>query len=243
MTVRSDVPRVIGHRGALGHAPENTLAGFRKAKELGCTWVEFDCMLTMDKVVILNHDDTLDRTTNGTGLVSNTPLVSIRRLDAGSWFSPDFAGATIPTFDETIVALTQLEMGGNVEIKPVTGHDRETGKLVAREVSDLWPSTLPPPVVSSFSLAALAEAKAEAPHLDRAILWWEIPADWMAHHDRLEATAAHVSVKKLTADKAAEFRASKVPFRVYTVNEPDDAKRVFDWGCEAIFTDYPDRFL
>lgn len=240
---RNDIPRVIGHRGALGHAPENTLVGIRKAKELGCSWVEFDCMLTLDKVVILNHDDTLDRTTNGTGLVSDTPLVAIRRLDAGSWFDPSFTGTPVPTFDETIVLLKELGLGGNVEIKPVTGHDRETGRLVAREIAALWPTTLPPPVVSSFSLTALEAAREEAPHLDRAILWWEIPDDWHAHQERLEASALHVSVKKLTAERAAEFRAAQVPFRAYTVNDPVDAERLFDWGCEAIFTDFPDRFL
>ncbi|WP_420417553.1 glycerophosphodiester phosphodiesterase [Pacificispira sp.] len=239
---RTDIPRIIGHRGAVGHAPENTVAGFRKAKELGCSWVEFDCMLTRDEVVILHHDDDLDRTTNGTGLVSETNLAAVRRLDAGSWFSSDFAKVPVPTFDEAVSALAQLGLGGNVEIKPATGYDRITGRIVAERTAELWPATLPPPVMSSFSLAALEEAQKAAPQLDRAILWWEIPDDWQAHQDRLEASAVHVSVKKLTEARAAEFRNAGIPFRVYTVNDPSDAARLFDWGCEAIFTDYPDRF-
>lgn len=239
---RTDIPRIIGHRGAVGHAPENTVAGFRKAKELGCDWVEFDCMLTRDQVVILHHDDELDRTTNGTGLVSETNLAAIRRLDAGSWFSPEFAKVPIPTLDETVAALASLGLGGNVEIKPVKGYERITGRIVAERTAELWPGTLPPPVMSSFSLDALEEAQKAAPQLDRAILWWEIPDDWQVHQDRLGASAVHVSIKKLTEARAAQFRESGIPFRVYTVNDPADADRLFSWGCEAIFTDHPDRF-
>jgi len=240
---RTDVPRIIGHRGAVGHAPENTIAGIRAAHDLGVTWVEFDCMLTRDEVVILHHDDTLDRTTNGRGRVSDSTLVEIRRLDAGSWFSEKFSGIAIPTFDQTVAALRELGMGANIEIKPVEGFERVTGRIVAEEVAALWPADLPSPILSSFSLVALEEAMKVAPDLDRAILWWDIPADWHDHHLRLGASAVHVSVKKLSKFQAAAFREAGVPFRCYTVNDPVDAERLFSWGCEAIFTDFPDRFV
>lgn len=243
MTRRTDIPRIIGHRGAMGHAPENTLASIRAAKDLGCDWVEVDLMLTMDPVLILHHDDTLDRTTSGVGLVSETPFSEIRKLDAGTWFSSKFKGAAVPTFDELLVALRGLNMGANLEIKPVKGYEVATGDAVARETAAMWPKELPPPVLSSFSLEALEAAMRVAPELDRAILWWNIPDDWRDHHERLGASATHVSVKKLTEERAAEFRAAGVPFRCYTVNEPEDAERLFSWGCEAIFTDFPDRFL
>lgn len=243
MARRTDIPRIIGHRGAMGHAPENTLASIRAAKELGCDWVEFDLMLTADPVLILHHDDTLERTTSGDGLVSETPLSEIRKLDAGSWFSPAFKGTAVPTFDEALVALRGSTMGANLEIKPVKGHEVATGEAVARETAAMWPKDLPPPVLSSFSLEALEAAMRVAPELDRAILWWAVPEDWRAHHERLGASAAHTSVKRLTEEQAADFRAADVPFRCYTVNEPTDAERLFSWGCEAIFTDFPDRFL
>lgn len=239
---RTDIPRMIGHRGAAAHAPENTIPGLKKAKELGARWVEFDCMLSMDDVVVLHHDDTLDRTTNGTGLVSEKSFVELRRLDAGSWFAPEFTGTAIPSFDQTIAALTSLGLGANVEIKPVTGYERRTGRVVATQTAQLWPTSLPPAVLSSFSLEALEEAMKAAPHVDRAILWWDIPEDWHDHHMRLGASAAHVSAKKLSDRQAAAFRDAGVPFRVYTVNDPADAERLFTLGCEAIFTDYPDRF-
>src|SRR5580704_12278143 len=92
------LPPVIGHRGAAAQAPENTLAGFRAARALGCAWVEFDVRLTVDGVPVVCHDDKLDRTSNGRGRISKLPLAAIRMLDAGSWFGPAFAGERIPTF-------------------------------------------------------------------------------------------------------------------------------------------------
>src|SRR5207245_7977846 len=86
------LPPVIGHRGAAARAPENTLAGLRCAKELGCAWVEFDVRLTGDGALVLCHDSRLDRTTTGRGRVAAQPLAAIRGCDAGSWFHPDFAG-------------------------------------------------------------------------------------------------------------------------------------------------------
>ena len=82
------LPPVMGHRGAKGHAPENTLAGLRKAAGLGCRWVEFDVKLTADGELILFHDDSLRRTTDGRGAVADKTLAEIRSLDAGRWFSP-----------------------------------------------------------------------------------------------------------------------------------------------------------
>src|SRR5271169_865003 len=96
------LPPVIGHRGAAAHAPENTLAGFRAARVLGCTWVEFDVRLTGDGALVVCHDDQLKRTTDGHGQISKLPLAAIRRWDAGSWFSKSFAGEMIPTLDETL---------------------------------------------------------------------------------------------------------------------------------------------
>src|ERR1700683_1095896 len=97
---RLHIPKVIGHRGAALRAPENTLAGFRKAAELGCTWVEFDVRLSLEDRPIIFHDDTLERTTEGTGPVGATTLVDLLSLDAGSFFDFAYRGERIPTLDE-----------------------------------------------------------------------------------------------------------------------------------------------
>src|SRR5690348_1162223 len=91
---------VIGHRGACTYAPENTLASFKKAHELGIQWVEFDVMLSRDKVSVVFHDETLNRTTNGTGYIDECTFDELSKLDAGSSFGPEFKGERIPLLSD-----------------------------------------------------------------------------------------------------------------------------------------------
>lgn len=123
---RLALPRLIGHRGAKLHAPENTLAGLRTAKRLGVDWVEFDVMLTADGVPLLMHDESLERTAGLDRLLSATPLAEARRLDAGGWFGATFRGEALPTLEEAIACLAEESLGANVEIKPAKGLARET---------------------------------------------------------------------------------------------------------------------
>src|SRR5579862_6026518 len=122
---------VIGHRGAAARAPENTLAGLRCAKALGCAWVEFDVRLTGDGALVLCHDPRLDRTTNGSGLVSAMSLAAIRELDAGRWFDASFAGEKVPTLEEVLVLAGELDLGANIEIKSDRGREYATAAAVA----------------------------------------------------------------------------------------------------------------
>ena len=95
----------IAHRGASAYAPENTLAAFGQALRLGCHAVEFDVRLSRDRVPVVIHDATVDRTTNGRGAVRNMSVAELQRLDAGAWFGPQFAGARVPTLDEALAAV------------------------------------------------------------------------------------------------------------------------------------------
>ena len=123
------IPKIIGHRGAAGYAPENTLDSIKTAAEMGFDWVEFDVKLTKDSVPILFHDETLDRTTNGHGKVADTTFEEIRELEAGSWFSDGFAGVQVPSLEETIEVLIDLNMAVNMEIKPCPNRDKETAEM------------------------------------------------------------------------------------------------------------------
>src|ERR1700753_2582940 len=120
------LPRVIGHRGAAEAGPENTLESFAEAKRQGAAWVEYDAKLTADNAVILLHDDTVDRTTNGTGPAAQKSLADVKRLDAGAWRGANWANARIPTLAETMSELDRLGLGSNIEIKPCPGRERET---------------------------------------------------------------------------------------------------------------------
>src|SRR5262245_86406 len=100
-------PPLIAHRGASAYAPENTLAAFKKAKELGAQWLEFDVQLTACGEIVVFHDERLERTTNGRGWIHEKPYSYLKTLDAGSWFNSQFAGEKIPTLVEALEFLRQ----------------------------------------------------------------------------------------------------------------------------------------
>lgn len=142
--------KVIGHRGACGYAPENTLISMRKAHTLGIRWVEFDVMLTQDDEAIVIHDTTLNRTTDGRGNVHNITYAKIKTMDAGSWFAEEFAGAHVPTFKEVLEYLDKLKMSINVEIKPTRGREEATAKKAVKILERFWPCDAGRLLVSSF---------------------------------------------------------------------------------------------
>ncbi len=107
---------VIAHRGASEYAPENTLAAFAMAEEMGADWIELDCRLTRDGEVIVMHDDTLDRTTNGSGYVREASLHEIKQLDAGAWFEDKWRGERVPTLEQAL-AQAKWKVGVYIEIK------------------------------------------------------------------------------------------------------------------------------
>ncbi len=237
------LPPVIGHRGAKGHAPENTIAGLRKAAELGARWVEFDAKLTADGEAILMHDETLRRTTDGRGAVAAKTLSDLRTLDAGIWFAPEFAGERIPTLDEAMEFLARHGMGANVEIKPCPGRDAETGAVVARILADRWCTGPVVPLISSFSAQALAAARAAAPDLPRGLLTELFPADWAARLAALDCVAFHPHHARLNADRARAIRDAGYRILTYTVNDPARARALLSWGVSSVITDYPERLL
>lgn len=237
----SAIPPVIAHRGASGHAPENTLAALRKAAELGARWVEFDVMLSRDGCPILIHDDDLARTTNGRGPIAKMSWAQLRELDAGAWFAEGFAGERIPALEEALVVLADLGLGANVEIKPTSGRERETGHAVAGLIGDAWPSSLPQPLLSSFSREALAAAKGVAETIPRALLVNRIPSDWAAQLVELGCRALHCSQRFVKRESVTAVHEAGYSLRCYTVNDSKRASTLFDWGVDGVFTDYPDR--
>lgn len=239
----ADPAAVIGHRGAAGHAPENTLAALARAAELGCTWVEFDVMLTADGVPVLFHDDTLERTTDGAGEMATTDATVVRGLDAGAWFDPAFAGEQVPTLAEALAALDRLGLGANVEIKPTPGRGEETAAVVCETLVRDWPARLPAPVISSFDEAALAVAYARAPQYPRGYLMHEVRADWRRRAEDLGCTAIHVNEAIVEARLGDAVLDAGFALRCYTVNAPARAEALYRLGAQALFTDHPDRLL
>jgi glycerophosphoryl diester phosphodiesterase len=233
------LPLVIGHRGAAAHAPENTLAGFRAARLLGCVWVEFDVRLTGDAALVVCHDPRLDRTTNGSGRIAKLPLARIRDLDAGGWFDPRFAGEKMPTLDETLLLCRELGLGANIEIKSERDRTRATAAAIAACLGRLA-GHLPPVLISSFEQDAVAEAAARLPSIPRGMLWRKIPKNWAEIAARLGYTTIHADQAYLSQQVAAEIGAAGHPLLAYTVNDPTRAQELFAWGLTSVFSDAPD---
>lgn len=231
------LPRVIGHRGAAGHAPENTLEGIRKAAQLGAGWVEFDAKLTGDGVVILMHDDTLDRTTDGTGAVAKATYSDIARLDAGRWFAPEWQGIRVPRLANALDLLCKLDLAANVEIKPCHGRDIETAQAVVSILRGRWPPSRPWPLLSSFSHESLAAAAAAAPEMPRGLLVWEHPDDWSDSARALGCVSIHCADQHLTSGWAGQIRRAGYGLAVYTVNDRRRAEELRTWGVQCIITD------
>lgn len=234
---------VIGHRGAAGRAPENTLAGLRRAHALGARWVEFDVMLTADRVPVLIHDETLARTTDGRGEVAGRTAAEIARLDAGSWFAAEFAGERVPTLEQAVALLLSLGLSANVEIKPATGHATETGEVVADRLRRLWPEDGPGLLLSSFERAALATAAEVAPELPRGLLAEDLPQDWEAALGELGCATLHLDHTRLGPEGVRALTTEGVPVLLYTVNDLARANALLAAGAAAIITDVPELLL
>ena len=235
---------VIGHRGAAARAPENTLAGLRKAHELGARWVEFDVMLSRDGVPVLIHDETLRRTTDGRGRVARHTAAELGLLDAGAWFAPEFAGERIPTLAEAVAVLLELGLNANVEIKPASGHEVATGEAVADALQRLWPEHGPQPA------AVELRARSTWPPHDKRHLTSRVACS-SARCRRIGRSHWKVWPARPCISTRAEplpipmrmLTAAGVPTLFYTVNDVARARELLAAGAAALFTDLPDVLL
>ncbi len=238
---------VIGHRGAAARAPENTMAGLRRAKALGCAWVEFDVRLTADGMPVLCHDSRLDRTTSGSGRVSDQTAAAVRRCDAGTWFAPAFAGEKVPTLDEALALAADLDLGANIEIKSDRGREYATAAAVAGAVArlrDRIPSFAAPALlVSSFLYPALAALQHLAPQVPRGVLFRLVPRGWAQIARRLGVVMIGADHRRLRPRRIAAIRAAGYELAAFTVNDPARARRLFAWGVTSVFSDAPDTLI
>lgn len=237
MDIRWPYPRLIAHRGGGALAPENTLAALRTAAERGYRGVEFDVMLSGDGTPILIHDETLERTTDGFGRVAETSDAELARLDAGSWHGAHFAGEPVPRFAEAAELCLALGLWANVEIKPAAGAEEETGRKAATLARQMWAGASLPPLLSSFSAAALEAARRAAPELPRGLLYGAVPRGWRGELRRLGCVALHCGARHVTPKLVAEARAASVPVVVYTVNDQEAALGLLKIGVAAVITD------
>jgi glycerophosphoryl diester phosphodiesterase len=237
----ADLPRptVFAHRGSSAHAPENTLAAFQLALTQGAPALELDAMLSADGQVVVIHDDTVDRTTNGSGNVRQMPLAAIKELEAGSYFDPAFKGEKIPTLSEVFETVGR-RIFINIEIKnyasPLDSLPSSIASLVQKH--NLAEYVL----FSSFNPLALLKIRRILPQVPCGLLIFHGSAGgwargWLGR--RFPCQALHPDLRDVIPSFIASTHQSGRRMHVYTVNQPDEMKRLFDLGVDGIFTDDP----
>lgn len=232
---------VVAHRGYSAVAPENTLVAIRKAIEAGATGCEFDVYAAQDGPIVLMHDTTVDRTTNGSGKVTELTVAELRRLDAGSWKDPRYAGERVPTLEEALRTLKDSGCQAVIEIK-MEGISRRVVETV-RDAGMLDQS-----VVIAFSPTVVKEIRALEPRLPCAWLSGEklkgSPAqiaDWIATRARqCNTNLVDLNYNMLSADVLAELKKRGLIVWTWTVNEPVIMDGLMRWGIHSITTDRPD---
>jgi glycerophosphoryl diester phosphodiesterase len=227
-------PKIVAHRGGGALAPENTLGAIRLGASMGFKGVEFDVMLAGDGTPVVIHDETVERTTDGRGEVSKMSYADLSVFTINKT-------EKIPRYEDVVRLCRELGLWANVEIKPATGYERATGEAVARMTRTLWRGAPLGPLLSSFSIDALAAARAVAPELPRGYLVDKIPGDWLDTMKRLACVALHCNYKSLTKKLADEIHAEGYAILLWTVNEPDIARQMLAFGADCLVTDALDR--
>lgn len=236
MTIAWPYPHIVAHRGGGSLAPENTLAAIDVGARHGHKMIEFDAKLAQDGQIFLLHDDTLERTSNGWGVAGELPWEKLVELDAGDWYGSAFKGERLPLLSDVAERCKQHGMMANIEIKPTTGSDEETGRVVAFAASMLWQGQ-PDPLLSSFSVAALEAAQLTAPELPRGLLLDKWDENWRELTERLGCVSLHINHKELTAERVAALKEAGLRILVYTVNQPERARLLLSWGVDCVCTD------
>jgi glycerophosphoryl diester phosphodiesterase len=199
--------------------------------------IELDAQLTSDGAVVVLHDDTLERTTDGLGPLVVRTLAEVRRLDAGRWFDPAFAGERVPTLADVLAA---VPITFNVELKGIRADDLEARALAVVEEA----GALERVVFSSFEPKRLIGLRALTQRAALAVLWsGPKVGDALRLAERVGARALHVRNDRRGIAAIAAGLGAGLEVRVWTVNSPADLASLVDAGASGIFTDFPERFL
>jgi glycerophosphoryl diester phosphodiesterase len=251
-TVRGEWPVNLAHRGASALAPENTIESFHLAAEAGAGGLELDVHMTLDGHIVVIHDATVDRTTNGTGAVSEMTLDELRRLDAGHNFSPD-GGPTrpyrgrdvrVPTLEEVLEAFPAVAV--NIEIKASTPGIEETVLGVLREANALGRVL----VVSTRHATVKRFRRISGGNVPTGASRWEIGVFYLLSrlhlerlvcpvYDALQVPLKHRGIPLVTPRFLKAAHTYGVRVDAWTINQADEMRRLLDLGVDVIMTDRP----
>lgn len=232
-------PINFAHRGASAYCPENTFAAFEKAIELGATGIETDIQMTSDGHLVLIHDESVNRTTNGKGWVKNFTLYDLKKLDAGKWFHPSYAGEKIPTLEELILWAKHHQIWLNLELKngtiPYQGMEEKVIHCIRTYRMD------DQVIISSFNHQSLVRCKEILPIITTGLLFGEVLTNLWNYTVNLKINTLHPN-KSLVSESFVKL-AHAYGLRVFpwTVNKKAAIKRILGQGADGLITDYPER--
>ncbi len=230
-------PWVIAHRGASGHAPENTFAAFERAIALGAEFIETDLHLTRDAQFVAIHDSALERTTNGRGAVRDFTLAELRQLDAGLWYDREYMGEHIPTLEEILEFARKHDVVFYLELK----YEAAWGMHHALVGALRSPEDAARTIVISFDAGTIESLRRLDASIMIGLLVQDNDTDLVKKSLDVGARqicprAAIVTPKLIEEAHHADLRVA-----TWTVNQPEEMRAVIDAGVDGIMTDFPDR--
>ena len=233
--------KVMAHRGYSGMYPENTMLAFQKAAEVGADGIELDVHLTADNVLVVHHDEKVDRTTDGTGRVCDLTLAEIRKLNAANTWNGKYGFQPIPTFEEYCAWAAEQTLFTNIEIKTDNTYYPNIEQMVwdticAHGLQDRV-------MFSSFNHVTLLKLRQIAPNVDVGALVLEEGMVRVRPGDYCKASgfqAWHPSIVSLNDENVANCKAAGVAINVWTVNDMAGLEMLKAWDCEGIITNFPD---
>ena len=228
---------VIAHRGASSYAPENTLAAFDLALQMGVRHIELDVHSTSDDQIVVIHDENVDRTTNGSGPVASYTLAKLKALDAGSWFAPRFSGERIPTLDEVFERYKGLAHL-HTEIK---GHSADLSKRTAELIRQH--GMVDQVTITSFQRARLEETRAFAPELPTGWLVAEITDAVIAQARAMGLTQLCPRANTVTPELVDRLRGAGFVVRAWGVTDEDLMRAVVQAGADGMTVNFPDKLI
>lgn len=233
----------VAHRGFSAHCPENTLPAFQAAIDTGAPALELDVRLTRDRVPVVIHDDTLDRTTNGSGRVDEHDASAISKLDAGSWFGPAHGGATVPLL-ETVLAILADRILVNIELKPVATDEPPHADDLAVQVAHLIHKLRMEErvIVSCFDADQVEQVRAARDGIRASLLVEEVGdvREVLLGAEAMDALFVSPDADLLEEGSVRAFTEAGMPVVPYVVNDAPTMHRLLDWSVRGFFTDEVD---
>ncbi|GAA1704109.1 glycerophosphodiester phosphodiesterase [Microcella alkalica] len=228
---------IAGHRGDRATAPENTIPAIQAALDSSMEFVEIDVRTTLDGEPVLIHDETLERTTTGTGLVEERLWAELRELDAGTWYAPEWAGTRIPHFDDFIDVFTISRKKALVELKDIWSEDELESIVSAIYVAGVQDRI----VFASFEIGTLHNLARAAPNLPRVVLRRTLPADpvRLAQYYGAAAVMTRLAEVRARPEVVGAMHEAGLGIMLYTLNSEESWSEALAYGVDGVVTDEP----